>query len=332
MKAAYIEHTGSAANIKFGELPIPDITEKEVLVKVQAAAVDPIDTYIRSGQYKIDLPFPFVIGRDMVGRVSRVGSKVTDFKPGDMVWCNNQGYSGRQGTFAEFISVHENFLYHSPKGADPLALVACAHSALTAITGLQYKAQLKEGERIFINGGSGNVGQCGIQLAKSLGAIVAVTAGSEEKSQRCKTDGADNVINYKNEDVVAAVKRFAPAGVDVYWDLTGNPDVQQAIDLGARRCRIVLSSGLTHQTSFLVGSFYTRNCTLYGFTITDLDVKELRHFSLMTNVKLLDGTFRPHIEKILPLADAAKAHELVESGRIAGKVIVSMPDTEDKPD
>ncbi len=139
------------------------------------------------------------------------------------MWCNNQGYAGRQGTFAEFISIKQALLYHLPQGVDALNAVASAHSALTSVLALTAKAQLQSGETLFINGGSGNVGTCATQLAKSIGAVVIVTAGSKEKADYCRQCGADAVIDYKNEDLSAAVKKFAPNGVDVYWDLTRQP-------------------------------------------------------------------------------------------------------------
>ena len=114
MKAAYIEHVGPPEAIRYGELPTPTVGPSDVLVRVSAVAVDPVDTYIRSGKLPMKLPTPFVIGRDMVGRAERVGSAVTRCKPGDRVWCNNQGFDGRQGTFAEQLAIDEKLLYRLP--------------------------------------------------------------------------------------------------------------------------------------------------------------------------------------------------------------------------
>src|SRR4051812_41670296 len=118
MKAAYIERVGPPENIRFGELPTPTVGPSDVLVKTTAVCVDPVDTLIRSGRLPEELPFPFIVGRDMVGVVEAIGPAVTRFARGDRVWCNNQGHHGRQGTFAEYLSVHENLLYPLPQGAD----------------------------------------------------------------------------------------------------------------------------------------------------------------------------------------------------------------------
>src|SRR5580704_17249790 len=113
MKAAYIEAPGPPDSIRFGELPQPPVGPGQILVRVGAICVDPIDVYIRSGAFKIPLPSPFIIGR-----VEQIGPGVTKFAPGDRVWCNNQGYDVRQGTFAEYAAVDEWFLYPLPAGVD----------------------------------------------------------------------------------------------------------------------------------------------------------------------------------------------------------------------
>ncbi len=181
MKAAYINELGPPENIKYGDLPEPVVGESDVLVKVAAVTVNPVDTYIRKGIYSVAMKFPFIIGRDMTGVVTAVGAKVTRFQPGDRVWSNCQGYDDRTGTFAEFLSINENRLYALPKGCDMQESVAFLHSALTAVVGLFDRAQLISGETIFINGGSGNVGTAVLQIAKACGARVAVTAGSADK-------------------------------------------------------------------------------------------------------------------------------------------------------
>jgi len=181
MKAAFIERPGPPESIQYGDLENPAPRDKQVLVKVAAVTVNPIDTYIRSGAYPIPLPRPFIIGRDMTGVVQSVGSGVTRFALGQRVWSNNQGYDGRQGTFAELVAVGEDLLYPLPEGVNEQEAVAVLHSAFTACVGLMRKAGIRAGETLFINGGSGNVGSAVLQLARHIGARVVVTAGSAEK-------------------------------------------------------------------------------------------------------------------------------------------------------
>jgi NADPH2:quinone reductase len=178
MKAAYLEQVGPPQAIQYGELPMPTVGRKDVLVKVVAVAGNAVDTSIRSGSFKTALPFPFIIGRDMVGIVIGIGQDVTQFRPGERVWTDNQGYDGRQGTLAEYCRVDERLLYHLPAGIDLVETVSVLHSSLTAVLGLFFKAQLTAGETVFINGRDGNIGTAVLQLAKASGARVLVTTGN----------------------------------------------------------------------------------------------------------------------------------------------------------
>ncbi|GHO49408.1 alcohol dehydrogenase catalytic domain-containing protein [Ktedonospora formicarum] len=169
MKAAYIQQTGDISNIRYGDLPTPPIGPCDVLVKVAAVTVNNVDTDIRSGVIQTALPTPFIIGRDMTGIVEKVGKDVSLFHPGERVWANNQGYNGRQGTFAEYVSIAENMLYHLPPTVDLYEAVTVLHSGLIAIIGLFDKAHLRDNECIFINGGDDAIGTAVVQLARAMG-------------------------------------------------------------------------------------------------------------------------------------------------------------------
>ncbi len=322
MKAAYIEQTGSADNIIYGDLPEPSPAAGEVLVKLIATTVDPIDTYIRSGTYHVDLPLPFIVGRDLVGKVVAIGSNVANFKVGELVWSNNQGYGGRQGACAELLCIQEDFLYPLPTGADPVEAVAVLHSALTAVAGLFWKAQIKSGETIFINGGSGNVGSAIIQLAKSSGARVAATAGSEEKRAWAIECGADLVIDYHKESVETALAGFSPNGINIYWDAAGKPDFETALPIMAAKGRVIVMAGLHNRSTLPLGLFYTKNLTLFGFTITSLTVDELAAGAETINKHLKKGALKAKIHSKMPLSKTAEAHRLIESGNIFGKIVL----------
>ena len=189
MKAAYIERTGPPDTIRYGELPKPQPGDGQVLVKVDAADINPIDTYIRSGAVAMQLPLPFIVGCDLAGLVEAVGAGVTQFRPGDRVWGSNQGLLGRQGTSAEFAAVDEQWLYPTPQGITSEAVVALSLVGITAHLGLVRDARVQAGETVFVNGGSGGVGSTVVQMAKALGAKVITTAGSPEKLKRCSRAG-----------------------------------------------------------------------------------------------------------------------------------------------
>ncbi|HTY53992.1 MAG TPA: NADPH:quinone reductase [Candidatus Binataceae bacterium] len=327
MKAAYIEKPGPPENIIYGDLPEPIPAASQVLVKVVAVALDPVDAYIRSGAYPIDLPFPFIVGRDMVGVVEEGGSEAQRFSPGARVWCNNQGYRGRQGTFAEYLSIDQELLYPLPEGVDEKQAVAVLHSATTASIGLLREAQLREGESVFVNGGAGNVGAAVLQIAANMGARVIVTAGSDSDLEYCRELGAERAVSYRT-DYVTAISEFAPKGVDVYWDTTTTPDFERAMPLLAHRGRIILMAGLNAHPTFPVGALYTKDCSVRGFAITNATVNELRQCADSINQWLAEGKLKARIAREMGLADAAQAHRIFEDSqhgslKLSGKIVLT---------
>lgn len=297
-------------------------------MKVTAVAVDPIDTYIRRGAYSTRMDFPFILGRDMVGTVEAVGDQVQRFSPGGRVWCNNQGYHGRQGTFAEYLAIAEDLLYPLPDGAEEKQAVAVLHSATTASIGLFREAKLRRGESLFINGGAGNVGSAVLQLAANLGARVMVTAGSEEDLAYCRSLGAECAVNYRSAEVVKVMAEFAPEGLDVYWDTTTRPDFERAVPLLAHRGRIILMAGLDACPVFPVGAFYTKDCSMHGFAISNATLQELRDCAAAINESLAGGKLKARISRLLPLAQAPAAHQLLEESqrgllKLRGKIVLT---------
>src|SRR5438132_12782623 len=155
MKAAYIETTGGPEVIRYGDLPQPVPKEGEALVRVGAVAVNPIDTYIRSGAVPMQLPRPFIPGCDLAGTVEAVGPGVRRFKPGDRVWGSNQGLLGRQGTFAEYACVREEWLYPTPTGVSDTEAAGAALVGSTAQLGWFRCVELQHGEYVLVNCGAG---------------------------------------------------------------------------------------------------------------------------------------------------------------------------------
>src|SRR5262245_10087100 len=224
MKAAYINQTGPPEVIVYGDLPTPKPARGQCLIKVAAVDVNPIDTYIRSGSIRVKLSFPYILGRDLAGTVTQAGPEVERFKAGDRVWVTGQGVDERQGTFAEFAAVGERWIHPTPANVSDEDIVAVSLVGITAHLGLGPRAELKAGEVLFVNGGSGGVGSCVVQMGKILGARVITTAGSAEKVEACRSLGADVALNYKTEDVDAAIKKFAPDGVNVWWETVREPN------------------------------------------------------------------------------------------------------------
>src|SRR2546427_1927636 len=201
MKTAYINQTGPPEVIIYGDLPTPKPARAQCLIKVAAVDVNPIDTYIRSGTIPAKLSFPYILGRDLAGTVVEVGPDVSRFKAGDRVWATGQGVAERQGTFAEWAVIDEQWLHPTPAGVSDEEIVAISLVGITAHLGLVRHARLKSGELLFVNGGTGGVGSSVVQMAKILGARVVTTAGTDEKVSACRTLGADLALNYQQDDM-----------------------------------------------------------------------------------------------------------------------------------
>lgn len=329
MKAAYIQATGPADNLIYGDLPTPEPVGRQVLVKVGAVSVNPIDTYIRNGANYWELPKPFIVGCDLAGTVVAKGPDARRFQVGDRVWGSNQGLMGRQGTFAEFCAVDEEWLYPTPPSVSDESVAACALVGITAHLGLFREAKLQPGETIFVHGGTGGVGSMVVQMAKATGARVLTTAGSPEKAERCRQLGADEVIQYKTEEVPAAVKQFAPQGVNVVWETLREPDFDKLVSYLAERGRLVLMAGRDARPPFPVGPFYVKGCSLHGFVMFKATADEQRTCATDINRWLSEGRLQAQIGCRLPLSEAAQAHRLQEqntlqkSGTLSGKIVLS---------
>jgi NADPH:quinone reductase len=328
MKAAFINQTGTPDVIIYGDLPTPKPGRRQCLIKVGAVDVNPIDLYVRSGAIPAKLAFPFILGRDLAGTVVEVGASVKGLKPGDRVWATNQGAEGRAGTFAEFAAVDQRWLNPIPAGVSDEDAVAVSLVGITAQLGLARNANLKAGEVLFVNGGAGGVGSCVVQMAKILGARVIATVGSDEKAQICRNLGADLVVNYKTQDVDAAIKAFAPEGVNVWWETLREPDFDRMVSMLAMRGRMIVMAGRDARPSFPVGPFYVKDCSLHGFAMFNASAREQRAAANAINRWLVEGKLKARIDRVLPLAQTADAHRLQEestikkSGALAGKIVL----------
>jgi NADPH2:quinone reductase len=328
MKAAFITQTGSPDVIQYGDLPEPKPGRRQCLIKIGAVDVNPIDTYVRSGAIPEKLTFPYIVGRDLAGTVVETGPGVKGFKAGDRVWATGQGTRGRQGTFAEFAAVEERWLQATPEGVPDEKIVALSLVAITAHLGLVRNTGLHSGEVLFVNGGSGGVGSCVVQMGKILGARVVATGGSDEKVDICRQLGADLALNYKTQDVDAAVKSFAPDGVNVWWETVREPNFERTVPLLAMRGRMIIMAGRDARPVFPVGPFYVKDCSLHGFAMFNATPREERAAANAINRWAVEGKLKPRIDRVLPLSQTVEAHRLQEAstiqktGVLAGKIVL----------
>jgi len=352
MNAAYIEELTGADGIRYGRTPVPRPGAREVLVRVAAVTANHVDTFVRSGRFATDLHFPQILSRDLVGTVVDVGTEVAQaqvsqaqathaqaaeaggFAAGDMVWSHSLGYDGRQGSAAEFALVEADRLYHLPAGVDPLQAVAVLHPGATAFLALQQHARLQSGECVYVGGGAGQVGSALIVQAARAGARVVASARSEDASY-CRELGAEAVLDYRSPtlatELAEAVAGQAAAGsgrtgVDVYVETSGKHDFAQAIDSLAKGGRIILLAGVEAESPLPVGKLYTRDGSLLGFVISNAGVAELARSAACVNELLAGGLLRPRKIEVMPLAQLARAHRLLESGQVRGTRLVLVPD------
>ena len=328
MKAAFIQQPGPPEKIVFGELPQPVPGPGCVLVRVKAVAVNPIDTYIRAGTVKMDLPLPFIVGCDLAGVIEETGPEVSRFRKGDRVWGSNQGLFGRQGTFAEFAAVEDKWLYPIPGDVDETTMAALALVSITAHIGLVQRSRLQPGETVFVNGGTGGVGSSVVQMAKALGARVLTSAGSDEKVSLARSLGADAAFNYRTENLEEKIRSLAPEGIDLWWETVREPDFDRVVRLLAPRGRMVLMAGREARPIFPVGPFYVKGCSLHGFAMFNFTPDEQRHCADDINRWVQEEQLKPRIDRVLPLSEAAEAHRLQEqntlgnAGVLAGKIVL----------
>jgi NADPH2:quinone reductase len=330
MKAAYLETTGAPEVLHYGDLPTPAPKSAEVLVRVKAAALNPIDVYIRAGTINMPLPKPFVTGTDLAGTVETLGPGATRFKVGDRVWGSNQGLLGRQGTCAEFAAVAEDWLFPTPAGVPDTDAAGAALVGITAHLGLFRCANLQSGETVFVNGGTGGVGSMVLQMAKAVGARVIATVGSADKAAVCKSWGADLVLNYKTDSVDAKIRGFAgEQGINVWYETQREPDLIRTVPLLAKRGRMIIMAGRQAQPVFPAGPFYLKDCSLFGFAMFNAKAAEQRRCADDINRWLASKKLHVLIGRTFPLSQTAAAHRFLEentlgkAGTLMGKVIVT---------
>jgi NADPH:quinone reductase-like Zn-dependent oxidoreductase len=321
VKAAYITTLGSADVITYGEMDRPVPGPTDVLVRVEAAAVDPVDTFVRSGAYRTPTPFPFVLGRDLVGTVAETGPGATGFAVGDRVWSHSMGHGGRQGVTAEYCVVGVDRLYHLPGDVDAARAVAVLHPVATAHLALFRHARLRPGETVLVIGGAGNVGRAATVLAARAGARVLAVARAETAPD-CLRAGATAVVDHRDPDAAAQLRELTGDGVDVHLDTSGHQDLDAALAVVGHGARVVLMAGLTARPVLPVGAVYPRDVSLVGFAISNASVDDLAGTARVINHGLADDAFPIPVTVELPLSRTAEAHRMIEKGGVRGRIVL----------
>ena len=331
MKAMLMREPGPPEVLAEADLPKPEIQRPgDVLVRLEAAGVNPVDTKVRSKGVMLPDTLTAVLGCDGAGVVEEVGDEVRRFSPGDAVWFCHGGLGGPHGNYAEHIVVDESVAQPMPSSLDFVHAAAAPLVLITAWEALYDRARLREGQTVLIHAGAGGVGHVAIQLARLAGARVAATVSSPEKAEYVHALGAECAINYRTEDLVEVISDWTGGrGVDVAFDTVG-PDV-------FRRTIPAMA--------------------VYGDLVTildpgpDLDLKEARVRNLRISLELMltpqlrglsdalayqgsilhrcgdlidQGKLSIYVADTYPLAHAADAHRRLEAGGAKGKLVLTV--------
>jgi len=330
MKAIQLSEHGEPELLKVVEIKDPEIKKpSDVKVKLKAAGINPVDTKLRSGAYPI-LTFPAVLGCDGAGIVEACGSGVTRFKQGDEVYFFSGGIASVQGNYAEYKVLNQRFIARKAKSLSFIEAAAAPLILLTAWEALFERAHLAKGQTVFINAGAGGVGHVAIQLAKYIGAKVCTTVSNKEKADFVKALGADLVINYKDQDVEQEVMEWTDnKGVDVVMDNIGGTEIQKLFPLVRYYGEMVTLLLPVNNIDWSIARF--RNIRFsFEVMLSPLlfDLKEAQTFQteiLEQCAKLIDeGKLKIHVSNVLPLKQAAKAHQLIEEGHTTGKIVLEI--------
>jgi len=332
MKAFIVDRYGNKDGVRADEMPDPQLREDDVLVQIHAAGVNLLDSKIRDGEFKLILPYrlPLILGNDVAGVVIRVGSRVRRFKVGDEVYARPD--KDRIGAFAELISINEHDVAMKPKELTMEEAASIPLVGLTAWQALIERANLKKGQKVFIQAGSGGVGTFAIQLAKHVGAIVATTT-STANIDLVKRLGADIVIDYKKDDFETILHEYdvvlnsqggetlekslrvlKPGGKLI--SISGPPDGDFANEIGATWIAGLLMRLLSYRIRQKAKQQHVR----YSFLFMRASGEQLREIG-----KLIDsGIIRPVVDRVFPFEATNEALAYVEKGRAKGKVVVKV--------
>lgn len=318
MKAITLRSFGGPDVFELVDVPTPKPGTGQVLVRVHATSINPLDFQVRRGDYPDLVPLPAITGHDVSGVVEEIGAGVTAFAVGDEVWYTPQIFDG-PGSYAEYHVAAENIIGKKPASLSHLEAASLSLVGGTAWEALVVRAALRVGETILVHGGAGGVGHVAIQLAKSIGARV-ITTVREQNFEFARSMGADVVIDYEVEDYVEAVMRETDGrGVDVIFDTIGGDTLSRSPDALAQLGRLVSIVDIAQPQNLIQA--WGKNAS-YHFVFTRQNRGKLDELGALVD----RDQIRPHIGATYPLADISVAHARLESRdkSLKGKIAIAV--------
>jgi NADPH:quinone reductase-like Zn-dependent oxidoreductase len=309
MRAVMIRKYGGPEVLELVDVPEPEPKDDEVVVRVAATSVNPVDWLVRDGGAKsfVKVKFPVILGCDLAGVVAAVGAHVKRFAVGDEVFAM---MPQDWGAHAERVALAEHLVVAKPAGLDMAEAASIPVVAMTALAGLRKRGRVRPGERVLVNGASGGVGLAAVQIARALGASVTAVCG-KDSFERVKSLGADEVVDYKTTDFTEGGPRY-----DVVFDCVGNkPHGACGGVLRGRRVHVTTMPGL----GTFLRQFVNPLCRTQVFgLITTGNGEELAFIKSLVEA----GQLQPVLDRVLPFADVAAAQEYSKTGRAKGKIVL----------
>ena len=332
MKAFIIDRYKSQDGGRLGEMPEPQVRDDDVLVEVHAAGLNPLDSKISAGEFKLLLPYrlPLILGNEVAGVVVRVGRSVRRFKPGDEVYA--RPHQDRIGTLAQFIAMNEADVAMKPKNLTMEEAASIPLVGLTAWQVLIERANLKKGQSVLIHAGSGGVGTFAIQLAKHIGATVATTTSSTNEDL-VRSLGADVVVDYKTQDFERVL-----SGCDVVLNSLGKDILEKSANVLKPGGKLISISGppdvdfareqrlnwflqqVMRVLSFGIRKIARRQRVTYSFVLMRANGEQLSQITSLIESAII----RPVIDRIFPFEATKEALRYLDTGRARGKVVVKL--------
>jgi NADPH2:quinone reductase len=319
VKAIRVHEFGGPEVLKFEEVLDPQPGLGQVVVRIHAAGVNPVDAYIRTGTYALKPNLPYTPGTDAGGVVEAVGSGAKRFKVGDRVYTTGMS----SGTYAEKALCNEAQLQPLPGNVSFEQGAAMGVAYATAYRGLVDRAQAKPAETVLVHGASGGVGTAAVQLARAAGMVVIGTAGSEEGMKLVKQQGAHHVLNHSSEGYLDELMKLTEGrGVDVIVELLANKNLAKDLSVLAKKGRVAVI-GNRGTIEINPRDAMSREADIRGVTLMNASEQEYRAMHAALVAGLENNTLRPVIGQKIPLAEAARAHEeIMKHSGAHGKIVL----------
>ena len=318
MKSIIIREFGSPEVMKLEDIPTPEPSDTQVLVKVMAAGVNPVDTYLRSGNYASAPKLPYTPGKDAAGVVEKTGDKVTKFKNGDRVYTAGS----ITGTYAEYSLCDETHLGRLPENVSFEQGAGIWTPYATSYRALFQKAGARSGETVFIHGASGGVGVAAIQWAKNAGLKVIGSASSDGGKKLVTDEGADHVVDHTDEKHLAEVRELTGGrGVDVIIEMLANENLAKDFDALAMFGRISIV-GNRGSLDFNPRLAMGKDASLFGMSLFNAPPEAMEEIHSAIFDGLTQGFLKPVVGESIPLAEAPRAHKQVIENKAFGKIVL----------